>query len=76
MSVDNIFSSEMYHNEQWCMTHSGNVISIKCFKIILLMKEHNKKQSIWISVSCYGSNLFWDCMSVAVVSLLTPGQHE
>ena len=32
MSVDNIFSSEMYHNEQWCMTHSGNVISIKCFK--------------------------------------------
>ena len=34
MSVDNIFSSEiseMYHNEQWCMTHSGNVISIKMF---------------------------------------------
>ena len=24
-------------------------------KIILLMKEHNKKQSMWISVSCYGS---------------------
>ena len=73
MSVDNIFSSEMYHNEQWCMTHSGNVISIKMFKIILLMKEHNKKQSIWISVSCYGSNMFWDCKSVrsvAVVSLL------
>ena len=40
------------------------------------MKEHNKKQSIWIWVSCYGSNLFWDCRSVAVVSLLTPGQHE
>ena len=47
-----------------------------CFKIILLMKEHIKKQSIWISVSCYGSNLFWDCRCVAVVSLLTPGQHE
>ena len=47
MSVDNIFSSkisEMYHNEQWCMTHSGNVISIKnVLKFILLMKEHNKK---------------------------------
>ena len=47
MSVDNIFSSkmsEMYHNEQWCMTHSGNVISItNVLKFILLMKEHNKK---------------------------------
>ena len=47
MSVDNIFSSkisEMYHNEQWCMTHSGNVISIKnVLKFILLMKEHNRK---------------------------------
>ena len=47
MLVDNIFSSkmsEMYHNEQWCMTHSGNVISItNVLKFILLMKEHNKK---------------------------------
>ena len=47
MSVDNIFSSkisEMYHNEQLCMTHSGNVISIKnVLKFISLMKEHNKK---------------------------------
>ena len=47
MSVDSIFSpkiSEMYHNEQWCMTHSGNVISItNVLKFILLMKEHNKK---------------------------------
>ena len=47
MSVENIFSStisEMYHNEQWCMTHGGNVISItNVLKFILLMKEHNKK---------------------------------
>ena len=33
----------MYHNYQWCMIHSGNVMSTKCFKIILLMKEHDKK---------------------------------
>ena len=26
MSVDSIFSSEMYHNDQWCMIHSGNVM--------------------------------------------------
>ena len=25
MSVDNIFLSEMYHNEQWCMTHSDKI---------------------------------------------------
>ena len=44
MSVDNIFSSDMYHNDQWCMIHSGNVMSTKnVLKIILLMKEHNKK---------------------------------
>ena len=50
MSVDNIFSSkmsEMYHNEQWCMTHNGNVISItNILKFILLMKEHNKKSKV------------------------------
>ena len=54
MSVDNIFSSEiseMYHNEQWCMTHSGNVISIKnVLKFILLMKEHNKAKYVDISI--------------------------
>ena len=38
------FSFEMYHNDQWCMIHSGNAMSTKCFKnYILLMKEHNKK---------------------------------
>ena len=37
----------MYHNEQWCMTHSGNVISItNVLKFILLMKEHNKKSKV------------------------------
>ena len=42
MSVDNIFSSkmsEMYHNEQWCMTHSGNVISITNVLKIYLANE-------------------------------------
>ena len=29
MSVDNTFSSKMYHNEQWRTTHSVNVISTK-----------------------------------------------
>ena len=30
-------------------------INKNVLKINLLMKEHNKKQSMWISVSCYGS---------------------
>ena len=79
MSVNNIFSSEMYHNEQWCMIHHcdnhistfditfpqwcvwcmthhcGIVISENVSKIILLMKEHNKKAKyVDILVSCYG----------------------
>ena len=35
--------------------HNGNVISIKCFKITLLMKEHNRMLGVWMSVSCFGS---------------------
>ena len=35
--------------------HNGNMISIKCFRITLLMKEHNKMLGVWISVSCFGS---------------------
>ena len=47
----------MYHNDQWCMIHSGNVISTKCFKNYLAhwWKNIIKKQGMWISVSCYGS---------------------
>ena len=56
MSVDNIFSSEMYHNDQWYMIHNGNVISIKCFKNYFTDEKNIiKKLSVWISVSCYGS---------------------
>ena len=35
--------------------HNGNVISIRCLKIILPIKEHNKMLGVWISVSCFGS---------------------
>ena len=40
----------MVYDTQWKCDINKNVL-----KIILLMKEHNKKQSMWISVSCYGS---------------------
>ena len=38
------------YDTQWKCDINKNVL-----KIILLMKEHNKKQSMWMSVSCYGS---------------------
>ena len=51
MSVHNIF-----HLKCILMTiHNGNVISIKCSNITLLMKERNKMPGLWISVSCFGS---------------------
>ena len=65
MSVDNIVSYEMYYNEQWCMTHSGNV-NKNVLKIILLMKEHNKKAKyvdisilLWFSLPFPGRLLCW-----------------
>ena len=51
MSVHNIS-----HLNSISMTiYNGDVISIKCVKITLLMKEHNKMVGAWISVSCFGS---------------------
>ena len=31
------------------------MISVKCFKNTLLMKDHNKMIGVWISVSCFGT---------------------
>ena len=58
MSVDNIFSSEVYHNEQlvydtqWKCDINKNVL-----KIILLMKEHNRKAK-YVDISI----LLWFCL--------------
>ena len=40
----------MVYDTQWKCDINKNVL-----KLILLIKEHIKKQSMWISVSCYGS---------------------